>query len=486
MKKIFTIAICLFVAVIANGQEVTFEKLDSVSNYISKKQFELNVKSYSENNKTTKISFSEENFTINYSDLLATASVYKMTNNIEMMELVENIDLSKVTAIKIISLNYDLQSYQLSFPNNSIELQVYEDGVLKEKRKVSEIYLYGNDSRTNLFNEIVQICHILKKKKKVSGSEYNNPQMSKDWYGAKLANTVTVYDAFLNKYPNSLYNGEINVLLNLKKKQIQEEKDRLEKIRLEKLRLEQEAEKERIRLENERLAKLAEIEARKIGFFGFRVGYVIPTDENSQKLSGSQGFGISPYETGQFGLKAGFNAGFTGVINLEFINKNLPEWIGLGIPIDFNIAMMQYNWDDLPADNINIYTAAKYSLRGIASVGAGLSLTFHPAKKLFIDVIARPDYYGNFGGNYKATATSGPNVNEINTERAGGEEGDSFGLAKAIGLNLRYKSIMFGFEMKTDIVDEAKFNRLQNGATIPVINNGLNLDNMQFTFGYIF
>ena len=76
MKKIFTIAICLFVAVIANGQEVTFEKLDSVSNYISKKQFELNVKSYSENNKTTKISFSEENFTINYSDLLATASVF--------------------------------------------------------------------------------------------------------------------------------------------------------------------------------------------------------------------------------------------------------------------------------------------------------------------------------------------------------------------------------------------------------------------------
>lgn len=198
----------------------------------------------------------------------------------------------------------------------------------------------------------------------------------------------------------------------------------------------------------------------------------------------------SPYTTGQFGLKPGFNAGLTGIINLEFINKNMPSWIGIGVPLDFNVAMMQYKWEEIRTNSTNnfVYQDAKYNFWGVASVGAGLSISFHPAKNTFIDIIARPDFYGTFGGNYRASATDGAGNFDLKIERGAGSSGDSFGWAKTIGLNVRYKRIAFGFELKDGIVDKAEFTeKIENVGSYNTIKNaGLNLDYMQFTFGYIF
>jgi len=364
------------------------------------------------------------------------------------------------------------------------------------------------------YDEIVKLCHTLKNEKDKNGKGYNVTEMSADWNTAKVSNTVLSYQNFVNKYPLSLYSKETWILLDAKKKEIQEEADRLEKMRLEKLRIQQEAEQEKIRIENERLAKIAEearIKAeRNIGFFGFRIGYVMPTNEDSKKVLGNPISIISnpnyspgpvyplaaPYQKGQFGLKAGYNAGFTGVVNLEFINKNLPSWIGIGLPVDFNATLMQYSWEELGDNsgvNSIVYDDAKYGFWGIGSAGAGLSLSFHPAKKLFIDILVRADYYGTFGGDYKIDTTNGTNgpnsgVFKVKTQR----ESESFGLAKIIGINIRYKKIMLGFEMKKDIINEGEFIEkidtapASNGQEYPIKNSGLNLDNMQFTLGYIF
>lgn len=487
MKNIIISSLLLLVSFTIKAQDITYEKLDSLSTTITNYQLSANDKSYEENGNKVTVSFSESNFSILYNNGLATNSVYKNVNGKERMELVEDLDLSKVTSVKIIPLEGAFCKYHLEFPENSLTEQTYEDGNLISTNKVSSLDLYSSHDKYGVFDKIIQMCELLKK----NTTENKIAETSKDWSRAKSANSVESYQTFIAKYPNSLYGIEANDLLSSRKKAIQDENDRLEKIRLENIRIQEEKD----RIERERLAAIAEAERlkaeRNIRFFAFRVGYVMPTNADSKEVSGSPSFMLSPgdshvFTTGKFGLKSGFSAGFTGIFNLEFINKNLPSWIGIGIPADFNIAMMQYNLDDLSSTTVK-YEDAKYSLWGVASAGAGLSVSFHPAPRLFIDVFGRADYYGTFGGNYKAKAIVGSDEYEIKTERESGSGADSFGFAKTFGLNVRYSKLLLGVEIKTDIIDNAKFSeKIDNTGTASIENKGLNLSYMQLTLGYIF
>ncbi|WDF46431.1 hypothetical protein PQ459_16200 [Chryseobacterium sp. KACC 21268] len=489
MKNIIITSLLLLVSLAIKAQNVTYEKLDSLSTSITNYQLSANDKSYDENGNKVIVSFSESNFSIQYNSGLATNSVYKNVNGKERMELVEDLDLSKVTSIKIIPLEGSFCKYHLEFPENSATEQTYEDGNLIETAKVSSIDLYSAHDKYGVYDKIIQMCELLKKNK----TEDKIADTSKDWSRARSENSVESYQNFINKYPNSLYSAETQNLLAYRKKAIQAETDRLEKVRLENLRIQEEKD----RIERERLAAIAEAERlkveRNIAFFSFRVGYVTPTNADSKELSGTVSAVMNPgesqiYSTGKFGLKSGFSAGFTGIFNLEFINKNLPSWIGIGIPADFNVAMMQYSWDDLSSSDYN-YEDAKYSLWGVASAGAGLSLSFHPAPRLFIDVFGRADYYGSFGGNYKANVKSVDGIGEFETkiERESGSGADSFGFAKTLGLNVRYTSFLLGIELKNDIVDNAKFSeKIGSSGSLPIENKGLNLSYLQVTLGYIF
>ena len=139
MNKTILSIILLFISFTIKAQNIPYEKLDSISELISKRQFEANDKSYIENEKTIKVSFSNQNFKVAFSDLLTTNVVYKMTNNLEVMELAENIDLTKVKSVKINTLDTYLYQYVLEFPANSIALQIYENENFKETQNVSEI-----------------------------------------------------------------------------------------------------------------------------------------------------------------------------------------------------------------------------------------------------------------------------------------------------------------------------------------------------------
>lgn len=488
MKNIIISSILFLASYTINGQDVTYEKLDSLSTSMTNYQLSANEKSYEENGNKITISFSESNFNILYNNKLAANSVYKNVNGKERMELVEDVDLSKVTSVTIIPLDGSFCKYRLGFPDNSLTEQTYEDGDLTATAKVSSLDLYSAHDKYKVFDRIIQMCELFRNK-----SQEKIDETSRDWLRARSGNSVESYQNFISRYPNSLYTSEAQNLLAYRKKAIQDENDRLEKIRLENLRIQEEKD----RIERERLAAIAEAERlkaeRNIAFFSFRAGYVMPTNADSKELAGTVSSVMNPgqtqvYSTGKFGLKSGFSAGFTGVFNLEFINKNLPSWIGIGIPADFNVAMMQYSWDDLPSSTY-VYKDAKYSLWGVASAGAGLSLSFHPAPRLFIDVFGRADYYGTFGGNYNAKATTTDGVGNFDTkiERESGSGADSFGFAKTFGLNVRYTSFLLGIELKNDIIDNAKFNeKIGSSGSLPLENNGLNLSYMQLTLGYIF
>lgn len=492
MKSVFLAAALVLVSSAVKAQDVTYEKLDSVSQYINRMQLAANDKSYVANNQTIKVSFSRQNFRLFYNDFLATHVVYKSKDGGEIMELAEKIDLADVKTITLLSDYNRLYVYRLTFPASRIAVQVYEEGKFTGVKKVSEIDLYATGDKWAFYNEVVKLCETLQNRKNKNG--YNVAVMSRDWLDAKARNTVTGYQTFCSKYPASLYIPVTKTLLEAQKKQLEEEKERLEKIRLENVRIQEEKDRQ----EKERLAIIAEaarVKAeRNIGFFSVRAGYVIPTHEDSKKVSGTPSVilnsaAASPYTTGAFGLKPGFSVGLNGIINLEFINKNLPSWVGVGVPVDVTVAMMQYNWDAINTNTTNsyVYQNAKYGLWGAASAGAGLSVTFHPCKKTFIDIIARPDFYGTFGGNYKANATNGSGNFTIKTERGSGSTGDSFSWAKTIGLSVRYKKVLLGFELKDGIADKAEFTeRIENTGSYTIKNAGLNLNYMQFAFGYIF
>ena len=266
------------------------------------------------------------------------------------------------------------------------------------------------------------------------------------------------------------------------------------------------AEEERVRLaEIAEEARLKDL--RNVGFAAFRVGYVTPTSEESQKLSavpiylanGLPHYGgeftpyANPYTKGQFGLETGFSAGFTGIINLEWLNKHMPSRIGFGIPLDMNFAMMKYSWEGLgtgAGKNAFLYTDAKYGFWGVLSGGIGLSLTIRPAKRFYIDFIARPDFYLTTGGKYTVEGANGTRNYSIETVR----DDNSSGMGKTFGVNIRYKRIMLAFEMKQEIVEKENFTESvkvteSSGTTnnrYDVKPSNLNLDYMQMTLGFVF
>lgn len=478
----------------ARAQKIPYEKIDLLSDEINRLQLTAEGLKYTEGNESYQTSFAVENFKVYYNDLLLTHSVYKKSGNKEVMELTENIDLSKVTAIRKLTSSNDIGRVLLEFPANSIKKQVYENGELIKTTSSNSIDVYAGKQLYDLYEKIVLLSHSLKKEK--NNFSYNVEEVTTSWKVVKETNSLNSYQSFLKKHPNTLFESEVKNLVALKEREIQEEKDRLEKIRVEKEKIRIAEELERARIEQERLAAIAE-EVRKkalrnIEFGSFRIGYVMPTDEMSKSLASDPSLTGSfsvPYRTGGFGLDHGLNAGFTGIVNLEFINRHTPSWIGIGLPMDLNFALMKYSWKPLGKDMESyafMYEDAKYGMWGVLSAGIGLSVTVHPAKSLFIDILARPDFYLTTGGKYTVEGEGGGVDYNVETKRTD----NSSGIGKTIGLNIRYKRIILGFEARQDIEDKAEWKeRIQSGSSNTlnvVLHPALNLDHMQMTIGYKF
>jgi hypothetical protein len=522
MKKIITLIILIQISLSLQAQKVPYEKLEELSTSISNLQNKANGLTYNEGSINYELSFPEENFQVSFSNQLATVSVYKKSGDREVMELTENIDLSEVISVKILSANNKISQISLIFPINSIKTQIFEEGVLLENKEMTTLVLYTNQEPLKLYAEIIKLCNYLKKE--TGTFTYDVEELATIWETALNQNTISTLQSFYYKYISTLYDDQVNVKIKLLEAAELKEKNRLIAIKVENDRIKSIEEANRIKAENERLARLAEEERerlaqiaeearlkdlRNVGFAAFRVGYVSPTSGESKKLIATpayitnnifqahSGTEFAPYSApltkGQVGLETGFSAGFNGIVNLEFINKSMPSRIGFGLPLDINFAMMKYSWEDLGTNagkNAFFYKDAKYGFFGVVSAGVGLSLSIRPAKGFFIDFIGRPDFYLTTGGKYEVEGKYGTKNYKIETTR----NDNSAGISKTFGVNIRYKRVILGFEMKQGIEDKEQFSESvsleENGFTsnyeYSVKPSNLNLDFMQMTLGIVF
>lgn len=520
MKKITIAIIAITFCTIVSAQNIPYEKLEEFSTSISNLQSKANGLSYSDGSANYEISFPDENFQISFSNQLATNAVYKKLDDREFMELTENIDLSKVISVTILSTEKNVSQISLTFPANSLKTQIFEEGVLLETKELTTLVLFTNDEPQKLYGEIIKLCNYLKKE--AGTFSYDVEELATIWETASNKNAISTLQSFRYKYMSTLYDDQAKIKIKKLEDEELKEKNRLTAVRVEKERIKAIEEANRVRRENERLERLAEEERerlaqiaevarlkdlRNVGFAAFRVGYVSPTSEESKKLgavpiylaNGLPHYGgefspyAHPYTKGQFGLETGFSAGFTGIANLEFLNKNMGSRIGFGLPMDINFAMMKYSWKDLAKDagnNAFLYNDAKYGFWGVISGGIGLSLSIRPAKDFFIDFVARPDFYLTTGGKYEVNGTNGIRNYTIETSR----NDNSSGISKTFGINIRFKKILLSFEMKQGIVEKEHFIESvkvteNSGATDTSYNvtpSNLNLDYMQMTLGFVF
>ncbi len=514
MKKIKLSTLALFITVASFGQRLRYEKVDSLSAIINNLQAKAAGLTYTDGAGAEHVlSFPEENFKVYYYNLLGNTSVYKKNGSKETLELTENIDFSKAVSITIQSYVNGVARVQVDFPTNIIKTQVFTDGASVEVRNAWVVNLFAAQDYMKLYNDLVTLAHYLKKEKK--SFNYQPEELAAKWKKAMDEKSVSGLKNILSSYPNTLYDVQLKKDIQALEKMEAEERQRQEAIRIENERSRQLKEAERIRAEELRQQRLAE-EARqaklkRVGFSAFRLGYLMPTSTESTSLSpvpdyikntnsgsmlltGSSSTPFTfPFAEGRFGLETGASGGFTFNAHLEFINKHLPKFIGFGLPIDLNVAVMRYDWEPLAADAglySFLYEGAKHNPFVVISAGMGLSLSLHPADYVFFDFYARPDFYLTTGGNYLAKGS----VGNFNYSVAATISDDATGFAHAYGVHFRYKHLLLGFEIKENVVNDTYFNErnlmsdqlLNLDFKYPVDAPGLNLNFRQVSLGYVF
>jgi|GEM_PF-111975 len=137
MKKIYfllLIAISFFI----KAQDITYEKIDSISADISQYQLKSENLFYNDGKDSYELSFPENNFQIFYSTKKATKVVNKRIGDKEFICITENIDLSK--ADEVFRVQYPGQAgvVRINFPEG-VKTQIYTNGIYTDT--IREYYL---------------------------------------------------------------------------------------------------------------------------------------------------------------------------------------------------------------------------------------------------------------------------------------------------------------------------------------------------------
>lgn len=201
MKNILCLLL-LLIAFTAKSQKVSYEKLDAISNEISKLQFEANGLSYEEGGVNHEISFPEDNFKVFYYNKLATNAIYVKTNGTEVLELTENIDLSNATGMYFTLINTQMLSLKLYFPPGYLKTQIIENG--KTVKTVSKEYLEFfraniDVKNGNLAGDFYELWGSLRVDKGLLTQKQFDKEKA-DWNPA----SSTGMETFIKNYPKSL------------------------------------------------------------------------------------------------------------------------------------------------------------------------------------------------------------------------------------------------------------------------------------------
>lgn len=215
------IFVTLSLNIFLHAQNIPYEKLDSISDGISKLQSEMDGKRYYDSAANFEMSFPEINFKVNFYNQLACRAIYKKNGNKESLSLTENIDLSKAIGIVSYSINKEFIKVSLYFPKEYLKTQIIEDGKVVNTITQEWIdFFCTNDKHTlSISKALFYLCTRMKKEKGlITAAEI--AEQRRDI-------TAITYEAYILKHPASLYTMHAKYYLKL-----QEEK-KLAKEKLE-------------------------------------------------------------------------------------------------------------------------------------------------------------------------------------------------------------------------------------------------------------
>nr|WP_315153379.1 hypothetical protein [uncultured Flavobacterium sp.] len=152
MNKFILIVILVLISFVAKAQEIPYEKLDSISESVSKLQLKADNLVYNDGKEDYLLSFPKNNFQILYSTGKAQRAVYKKKGDKELFFLSENIDLTKADEISQYLNTGSVGVVRMSFPEG-VSTQIYTNGVYTNT--ITEYYLefFYDKNRSHYFQD---------------------------------------------------------------------------------------------------------------------------------------------------------------------------------------------------------------------------------------------------------------------------------------------------------------------------------------------
>jgi hypothetical protein len=205
--KYLIILICIVAGLKSVAQKVPYEKLDSLSNQISKLQLGANNLVYFVGQTEYKLSFPEKNFQVRFYNQLATLAAYKLSDNEELLHLYENIDLARVSDITFNDVYGEVFTVELYFKDEiTIDRKTVDSkGVVNTTYTYPSISIFcrnGEDNR-KLVSALFKLCSALKKAQGLLTQQQIDAQLA-DWENIP-------YQEYYTKHPNSLFAKQANL-----------------------------------------------------------------------------------------------------------------------------------------------------------------------------------------------------------------------------------------------------------------------------------
>lgn len=223
----------LLLCVIGATAQTPYPTLDSLASRIRQLQLKANNISYTaDDGKTYKISFSDDNFGVLSHNRLAYSSVYKEADGKELLQILENVDLSTATSLEIKEAG-KIVVISLRFPPGQLKPTLLENGAVVSSPDVGILDFFCKSDaaadRNSLYNLVAHLTNKMKEEKGLL-AEGKADDLAKKWASVSRTTypqTLASYAGFLNDNPNSLYSREAARILTLEKERKQLEDKRV-------------------------------------------------------------------------------------------------------------------------------------------------------------------------------------------------------------------------------------------------------------------
>lgn len=212
----------VFFCLTATAQKMPFEKLDSLSQNISRLVKATDRMLFVNEGTPVTLGYPEDTFVVYASNRSAMLANYFTVGDDDFLYLIENADLSKATGISLMAIDANLGEVKLFYPKNYLKAVSYKDGKVFQTGQPDALEFYvkldptksSDDNFHEMFFAVYDLTMALKAEKKLVTAEQAALEKN-DYLILKPAE-------FIAKYPNS-------ILIQQVKQNLEGEKEALKK-----------------------------------------------------------------------------------------------------------------------------------------------------------------------------------------------------------------------------------------------------------------